>query len=162
MKRAHAAVCTIAQLTMEWSKDIYFDWKIVDEATVMSEGQFVATWGDSDLIVTIGDQQQLGKTVLSKPIENPFADQLRYAPCVRFVENNWPYFMSREVRRSTAGHEVLCSELSYRGLLKPGENPALEARPVTRLWQEKFRSLYPSLKEAPHGLAYPIFLNVTG
>ena len=159
--RADVVVATIAQLTMEWAKDIHFDWKIVDEATMISDGQFVAIWGDSDLMVIVGDQRQLGKRIMSKPTENPFNDQLRYGLFVRFVENNWPYFMLRVVMRSTAGLEVVCSELFYQGLLKPGEGTALVARPTTRLWQKETRALYPALKEAPTNLAYPICLNIT-
>ncbi len=64
--------------------------------------------------------------------------------------------------RSTASLEAVSSELFYRGELKPGFRTALddETRAMTRLWQEKTRSLYPSLKQEPEGLAYPILLNV--
>ena len=161
LERAQACVCTIAQLTMEWAEDIHFDWKIVDEATEMSEGQFVAIWGDSDLIINIGDQQQPGKTVMSKPTENPFVDQLRYSPSLRFIENNWPSFLLKEVMRSTTGLEVLCSELFYRGQLTPGKGTTLDNRSMTGVWQEKTRLIYPSLREAPQGLAYPVLLNIT-
>ena len=97
---------------------------------------------------------------MSKANENPFVDQLRYSPYVRFIENNWPYFLLSEVMRSTAGLEVLCSKLFYRGQLKPGEGTTIDTRPMTRVWQEKTRQAYPSLKEAPQGLAYPVFINV--
>ncbi len=161
---ARATVCTIAQLGMEWAKGIKFDWTIVDEATVITEAQFVQVWGESDLIILVGDQQSLRRSVMSTAKDNPFADQGRYSPLMRFIENGWPYFMLREVVRSTAGLEALCSELFYRGQLKLGFATALsdETRAMTRIWQEKTRSLYPSLSKEPEGLAYPVFLNVVG
>ena len=36
-----ATVSTMAQLAAEWAKDIKLDWLIMDEGTVMSEGQFI-------------------------------------------------------------------------------------------------------------------------
>lgn len=60
------------------------------------------------------------------PPDTPsLVDQLRYSPYVRFIENNWPYFILREVMRSTAGLEVLFSEFFYRGQLTPAEGTAL-------------------------------------
>ena len=38
---AHTTVYTIAQLTNEWSKEIKFDWIIVNEATKINDAQFV-------------------------------------------------------------------------------------------------------------------------
>ena len=159
---ARATVCTIAQLGMEWAKTIKFDWTIIDEATVMSEAQFVQLWDESDLIILVGDQEQLSRPSMSKTTENPFADQLRFSPYVRFIENGWPSFMLKEVMRSTAGLEAVSSELFYRGELKPGFSTTLddETRAMTRLWQAKTRAYYPFLKEEPDGLAYPILLNV--
>ncbi len=85
---ARVTVCTIAQLGMEWAKAIKFDWTIIDEATVMSEAQFVQLWDESDLVILVGDQEQLSRPSMSKTTENPFADQLRFSPYVRFIENS--------------------------------------------------------------------------
>lgn len=51
---------------MEWAMDIKFDWRIIDESTVMSEGQFVQLWRECDLVILVGDQQQLGRPSMSK------------------------------------------------------------------------------------------------
>ena len=161
---AQATVSTIAQLGMEWAKDIKFDWEIIDESTPMSEGQFVQLWRECDQVTLAGNQLQLGRPSMSKATENPFVDQLRLSPYVRFLENGWPYFMLREVMRSTTGLEVVCSMQFYGGQLTPEVSTALDdkSRAVTRLWQEKTRLLYLSLKKEPEGLAYPILLNVAG
>ena len=159
-----ATVTTIAQLAMEWSKGIKFDWIITDEATGMSEGQFIQIWRDSDLAIWIGDQAQLGRPTMSKAEQNPFVAQLRVSPFVRFIDNGFPYFMLKEVMRMTSGLEVICSELFYNGRLKPGKSTELAhpSRAMTRLWQEKLRLRYPSLTSEPDGLAFPILLSVVG
>lgn len=160
---ARATVCTMAQLANEWANGVNFDWIITDEATAMTEGQFIQIWRDSKVAMWIGDLRQLRPITMTKPEENPFVDQLRTSPCVRFVENGWPFSMLREVMRMTAGLELICSELFYSGQLKAGVGTALnhETRAMSRLWQEKTRFSYPSLTKEPQGLLYPIFLNIT-
>ena len=158
-----AIVSTMAQLASEWAKGIKFDWLIIDEGTVMSEGQFINIRREAEMTAMM-DQLQLGKPAMSKPEQNPFIDQLRHSPYVRLIENNWPFFMLKEVVRITTGLELLCSKLFYDSRLKPGEGTALdhESRAMTRLWQEKTRVLYPSMEKEPDGLAFPICLNVAG
>lgn len=64
----------------------------------------------------------------------------------------------------TAGLEVICSVLFYRGQLKPGAGTTLddETREMTRRWQAETRSVHPSLVPEPHGQAYPILINIAG
>ena len=147
---AHAVVRTIAQLGKDWAKGIVFPWKIVDEATKLTETQFVQIWSDdTELAMMIGDHAQLGPTVLSKPSQNPFARQLASPPYSRFVENGHPYHMLKEVMRATAGLEVITSDVFYEGRLKPGINTSFEHRPISVKWQNEIRLRYPDLKAEP-------------
>lgn len=159
---ASATVCTIAQLASQLLKGVLFDWIIVDEAIVMTEAQFIEIWRNSSLVILLGDQAQFGSTVLTKPFENPFVDQLRQGPFVRLIQNGWPYFMLREVMRMTSGLELICSDLFYNGKLKSGTGTELylPSRAMSRKWQEITLSKYPSLKKEPQGLVYPIFIDI--
>ena len=47
--------------------------------------------------------------------------------------------MLREVMRSTAGLEALCSDLFYFRQLKPGEGTSLDARPMSLKWHKEIR-----------------------
>ena len=67
-----------------------------------------------------GDHAQLGPTTLSKAMENPFIKQLTYSQFHRFINIGYPYFMLKEVMRSTAGLEAMCSDQCYEGKLRPG------------------------------------------
>ena len=129
----------------------------------MNEAQLVQIWRDYATILLIGDEAQLGPTWNTEPKENPFVLQYRLTPYVRFVENNWPHAMLREVMRMTAGLEVVCSELFYFGQLKPGTSTGLDhpTRAISRLWQEKMHLRYLSLMPEPPGLIYPVCLNIT-
>lgn len=69
--------------------------------------------------------------------------------------------MLREVMRSTAGLEALCSDLVYFRQLKPGEETSLDARPMSLKWHKEIRSRYPTLKPGPEGLVYLVFVNIT-
>lgn len=159
---ACAIVCTIGQLAVEWGKGLKFDWIIIDEAPVITEGQFVMSWRNFEVMLLVGDQAQLGPDVLSKPDENPFHAQLLLSPFVRFISNGWPYSMLTEVMRMTAGLEIICSELFYEGQLEPGKHTSLDdaSRAMSRIWQEKILSCYPCLQKEPPGLVYPIFFNI--
>ena len=160
---ADAVVSTIAQLSMDWSKDVKFGLIIVDEATVMNEAQLVQVWRDDAHVLCIGDQLQLGVVALSKQDTNPFVHQLTYPPYVRFIDNNWPYAMLLEVMRMTVGLEALCSEIFYEGELKAGESTAIDhpSRQMSRTWHTKIRERHPTLRHEPEGLVYPVLLNVT-
>ena len=160
---AHATVCTVAQLTNEWAKDVKYDWVVVDEGTRISEAQMVQVWRTGSTLILIGDQTQLGPTTLSKPKENPFTRQLQVSPYERLVDNNHPFFLLLEVMRSTAGLEIICSDLFYSRHLKPYASAALQhdTRAMSRLWKEKMALLYPALKPEPAHLVYPVFLNIT-
>ena len=60
---ADAVVCMIAQFANGWSKDIKFDWMIIDQGTKTTEAQLVQIWRDSvELLMMIGDHAQLGPT----------------------------------------------------------------------------------------------------
>lgn len=159
---AHAVVCTIAQFANDWSKNIKFDWIVVDEGTKMTEAQLAQIWRDlTDLIMIIGDQAQLGPTLLSKLSENPFVKQLAMSPFARFVENGHPYYMLKEVMRATAGLEAICSDVFYEGQLKPGHGTSLQDRPMSVSWQKQIHLRYPSLRPEPQESVYPVFVNTT-
>ena len=83
------------------------------------------------------------------------------SPFARFIENGHPYYMLREVMRSTAGLETLCSDIFYEGRLKPGHRTSIGDRPMSALWQKAICSRYPTLKAEPEGLVYPVFFNIT-
>ena len=161
-KAADTTVCTFAQLANEWAKDVNFEWVIVDEATKMNEPQMIQIWRESaDLVLMIGDQAQLGPTTLSKGQENPFVKQLAFSPFQRFLDNGYPYMMLREVMRSTAGLETMCSDVFYSSQLKPGIRTSLEDRPLSSVWQKQMQVKYPDLKPEPQGLVYPVFISTT-
>ncbi len=148
---------------MEWSKDISFDWNVVDEATVMTEVQCIAVTRRSPITIWMGDQQQLGTTIISKPIQNPFCEQLRFSPFVRFIENGHSFHLLREVMRMGSGLDYISSEIFYNGKLIPGETTDLNhpTRETGRKLQEVIRSRYPTLQHEPKGLFYPFAINIT-
>ena len=79
------------------------------------------------------------------PPDTPsLVDQLWYLPYVRIIENNWRYFIMREVMRSTAGLEVLFSELFYRVQLTPREGPPGLNRPRTDLLHSSLHEWHPT------------------
>lgn len=160
---ADAVVCTIAQLAMDWSAEAKFGLIVVDEATMMNEAQLVQLWRDGCPLISIGDQVQLGVVCLSKPKTNPFVDQIKYPPFVRFIDNDWPYSMLLEVMRMTVGLEALCSDLFYGGELKPGASTAIDhpSRQMSRTWHTKIHERYPTLKPEPEGSVYPVLFNIS-
>ena len=99
---------------------------------------------------------------MTKPIENPFFRQLQQSPYVRFIENGHSFVMLTQVMRSTKGLEEMISKLFYENQLNPGIGTELENenRIMSRVWQEKIGSLYPSLKPSPAGLVYPVFITI--
>ena len=155
---ADTVVCTIAQLAMEWSKEVKFGLIIVNEATVMNEAQMVQVRRDDANVVSIGDHLQLGVVSLSKSNTNPYVSQLTLPPYVHPTENGWPYAMLLEVMRMTVGPEVLCSDLFYKGGLKPGKSTAIDqsSRQMSKIWHSKIHERYPTLRHEPEGSVYPV------
>lgn len=51
------------------------------------------------------------KAVISRPDQNHFVDQSRQFPYIRSIENDWPFFMLKEVMRMTAGLKQMCSDI---------------------------------------------------
>ena len=154
----HATVCTFANVWREGMTD----WIIVDHAQRMTEAQLVQIWRNRETLLLIGDQTQPGPRALTKPKENPFVEQYQLSLYIRFLENNWSYFMLEEVLRMTAGLEVISSELFYGGQLKPGPATSLfnATRCISRIWQHQILLRYPSLTKEPKGLVYPVFINI--
>ena len=158
-----ATCCTMSQFMMDWSTDIAFDWVIVDEATVMTEAQAIAVTRTSPITIWMGDQKQLGTTIISKPRENPFSEQLRLSPFVRFIENGWPFHLLREVMRMGNGLEEMSSQIFYDGKLIPGAGTAFDhpTRETGRKLQQVIRARYPTLRHEPEGLFLPVGINIT-
>ncbi len=158
-----ATVCTMSQFMMDWSQEIAFDWVIVDEATVMTEAQAIAFTRRSSITLWMGDQKQLGTTIVSKPRENPFSEQLRLSPFVRFIENGHPFHLLREVMRMGNGLEDMSSQIFYDGKLIPGEGTAFDdpKRETGRKLQAVVRERYPALRHEPKGMFLPFGINIT-
>lgn len=159
---AQIVVCTIAQLNNNWVKDVKFDIIIVDEATKMSEAQLVQVWRNESILITLGDQTQPGPTRLSKPKDNPMVEQSQMSFFERQIEIGYPYCLFREVMRSTAGLEVLHSTLFYEGKLQPGQSTSLDdgTRKMSAVWKKAIHARYPSSKQEPQGLVYPVFVDI--
>ena len=161
-EEADVVVCTVATFAKEWSKDLVFPLVLIDEATVISEAQFLMVWRGSCTMISNGDQKQLGSVIGSTPKTNPFYEQMLKPPFVRFIENGWPYAMLLEVMRMTVGLEQLTSDVFYQGELKPGVTTPLsdETRTMSRDWKAEITKLYPALRKEPEGLLYPVFFNI--
>ena len=135
---------------------------IVDEATVMTEAELLMVWAKNEILILIGDLNQLGPTVLSTKSENPFRDQLGFAPFVRFAEMGFPFHVLTESMRMTAGLLDLANMLFYGGKLLNGPGTELLNRPRTIKWQEFLKTTIPGLKAEPAGLCWPLLYDCQG
>ncbi|KAL8735473.1 MAG: hypothetical protein Q9181_002795 [Wetmoreana brouardii] len=159
IKDSDGTVCTIAQLGSDLMQKQHFNVAIIDEASVPTMFECFQVVSQAKNTVMIGDSNQLGPTILSAREFNVFKAVLEYSSFKRLIDSGYPHFMLKESMRMIAGLKDIANDLFYEGKLLDGPGTSLAERPKTFAWLELIHTTYPSLREAPKGLAYPLLLN---
>ena len=137
---------------------------VIDDCTTISDAEFIMVKSICDTVILIGDDRQLGRTLLSTLEQNPLRRQLEYDIFKRIINMGWPYDKLREVMRMTTGLLDLPNTCFYGGELQQGPFTSLDhpTREVSRKAVTFFTEQYPSLRAAPENNIWPILLNVEG
>lgn len=106
-------VCTIAQLGSDLLKDEHFYLAVIDEASSPTAHESLQVAVKADDLIIIGDNHQLGPTLLAPREANVFTAQLEYCPFKRMIDGNYPQWMLSESMRPTSCLMSLADDLFY-------------------------------------------------
>lgn len=119
-------VCTPTQVASDLIKDKQFDLVINDETSVITVCEILVAWRPKETLILIGDDEQMGPTVLTGREKNPICRILRDPGFARWRDAYMPAFRLDEQMRMPVGMAHTSNEVIYKGMLKDGPGTALE------------------------------------
>lgn len=164
LEKANAVLCTPLELCLDMAKGVHWALGVIDEGTNLTEAESLMVCRASDNILIFGDLKQQRPSTFASEAENPFGLQLKMSMFERLYKGSRPFHTLKEIMRATTGLEQLTSDLFYDSQLVSGPRTELDhaSRAMAVKWREYISKRYPSLKNAPQGLTYPMLVNVVG
>ena len=161
MLLANVVVCTTTQVASGLFRAKFFDVVINDETSVTTLCEILLAWRRHETLILIGDDEQLGPTVLTAKDKNPMYRTLKDSAFARWRDIYMPAFRLDEQMRMPVGMAHPSNEVIYKGMLKDGPGTSLEEVPLAALFRAYTREMFPNTLIEPDGHVYPVCSNWT-